>query len=468
MKKLFLYIFLIISSMALVSCYWIAGTSGANLTLNLSGLSVKAPGDRYARIYLVANSRIYPLREDTEYVEIPLAPISNPEIQLTLEDIPVGPLYRVWLSIGTEQSGGWFHTENWAESDTFELSPGQETVVPFSEQELLVSPFEPVGTVMGKKLKDVEHVGGMVYTADSETLYTDLFSALTEIPLEPTYTVNSLTKGLDYSSQWGNQQLWINSNKGILPYVVTVAPYFDTNFSSALGPVSILDSAARNTTVQYQHIVFFRRENGLGGVLILPDFVPTDWTWVNKDYKGITDLIAAYGDSTYSTYNGDAYFASTTGAFRLASDLLTDPDLNKHRTPFSAPSRVISLGLQDINGDGDQIFMGTENGAWYASPTYDASVIGVPQFETGTEGHRILMTSVSDYPHHRAYFSAIYLLIVTMNPSSGSETLSVYPIVAGLPGKMTGMTWQTVTTDDYYLYVSGEEGLVRIYVSPYL
>ena len=59
--------------------------------------------------------------------------------------------------------------------------------MPFSEQELLVSPFEPIGTVMGKNLKDVEHVGGIVYTADSETLYTDLFSALTEIPLEPTY-----------------------------------------------------------------------------------------------------------------------------------------------------------------------------------------------------------------------------------------------------------------------------------------
>ena len=172
MKKLILYTILLVIFMALLSCYWISGNAVSNITLNLSGVSAKGPGDQYARVYLLADNKIYTLREGREYVEI-LIPESNPEIRLTLEDIPIGPTYRVWLSIGTEQSGGWFLTDYWAESKTFELSPGQEIIAPFTEAELFSNPvFQPNWNAMGKSLKGVvvDEVNNII-TADEATMY---------------------------------------------------------------------------------------------------------------------------------------------------------------------------------------------------------------------------------------------------------------------------------------------------------
>ena len=100
------------------------------------------------------------------------------------------------------------------------------------------------------------------------------------------------------------------------------------------------------------------------------------------------------------------------------------------------------------------------------NPAEKAAICLAFQIESGTEGYVTQRTSVSANPYHRAYLSTNFLFIVTVDPSIPSETLAVYPFVAGLPGKVTGMTWQNISANAYYLYISGEEGLTYIYVSP--
>ena len=464
MRRILLATVLILATFSFVSCYWFSSLGKGDVSFTFSEEIAKGDYDFYGRVYLLANGNRFALTGTTEYIQVPLSDMESTTV--VVDGIPVGPEYTALISVVQQRPGGWFSTEGWGKSvNPFHVVPGETISIPMTFQN---SPdFYPASDLlMEKSLKDVEDIGGIIYAADSEKLYTDVFSyPPTEIPIEPTYTINSLSEGLDYTSQYGDPQLWINSNKGILPYVIPAvsAPYFDTNFSTALGPVSVLDSSARRTSVLYQHMAFFRTANGLGGVLIPPSTPPDSWNWINTIHSGITDLFVAYG---YSLYQGDAYYAASGGAFRLASDFLTDPDLNKHRTLFSAPSPIISLGLQDISGDGDMIFMGTENGAWSAGPTYDASVISTPKIESGIENFKIYKTAVSEYPYHRAYLSTNYLFIVTVNPAIPSETLSVYPFVSGLPGRITGMTWQYVSGNAYYLFISGEEGLVYRYVLP--
>jgi len=458
MKKLIVYMALILVSIALLSCYWISGNAVANVTLNLSGVSAKGLDDRYARVYLLANNKIYALREGREYVEIQI-PGSNPEIRLTLEDIPVGPTYRVWLSIGWEQGGGWFLTDYWAESNPFELSPGQETIVPFTEAELFINPvFQPVWDVMGKSLKGVVvDEFSTIITADEETVHSEfsLFSVFNHTDLPTGYTVNSIDLGVDVQNP-NNTQAWLNTNLGILPFFDLT---FDTNFSSALGPVSVLGSAGREVGGS-DAVAWFFREGGLGSVDISSDISlsPATWQWVNLGSAPVYDCLVAYPE--------DGYFATSEGAFRLPRAFLQDPtpSIEEHKIPLSTPGRVLSWGLIDQSGDGDTLFMGTEKGAWYVqmnSGEFDSA----PKLEPGTAGHAIRMMAISDFfPTFKAYLSDSYIFIW----NGAASTWSRFPLCAGLPGRTTGMAWFKYVTVavQTFLVVAGEEGLTYFQVDP--
>ena len=46
-----------------------------------------------------------------------------------------------------------------------------------------------------------------------------------------------------------------------------------------------------------------------------------------------------------------------------------------------------------------------------------------------------------------------------MTPGKGGQM--VYPLCAGFPGRITGMTWlYSPVAGNYYLIISGDEGLV--------
>jgi len=454
MKKIIVYTLLLMLAAALPSCYWISGYSVADLTLNLSTPSAKGPDDRYARVWLIADNKIYPLREASKFVEIPLAANSNPEIQLTLEDIPVGPAYRVWLALGREQSGGWFLTDGWAESQSFKLAAGENTRVPFTEEDLFaITPFQPVWELMGKSLKGVVvDQFDTIVTAEWEAVYSASGgpSSFASTTVPGGHAINSLDAGIDVDSP--DQVLaWLNTNRGIVPFNDLT---FDTDFSSSLGSVSVLGSAARETSGG--STAWFFRDGGLGGAYIDLDIAwnPASWNWANLESERVYDCI--------TDFPGNGFFATSGGAFKLPREFLLDssPSIDENKVQLDTPAKVFSWGLVDQFGDGDTLLMGTADGAWSVQMN-DGVFQGAAVREPNTAGHAIRLIAVADYPPvFKAYLSDSDLFI--WNGAAGSW--SRFPLCAGLPGKITGMAWLRIVTVPVidYLIVSGEEGLVYL------
>jgi hypothetical protein len=159
---------------------------------------------------------------------------------------------------------------------------------------------------------------------------------------------------------------------------------------------------------------------------------------------------------------GFAYFATDKGAFRFRGEYLTKlnlgetPNVADYTDAFTAPSMIISLGL--INPEVELLLMGTDNGVYEASTVSGPEVIGTPFLVDGTQGYPIRkIATYYNSPTYAAYLSDAYLFVWDGNLG----VLEKYPLCAGLPGKITGMAWYySAVAGNYYLIVSGDEGLV--------
>ena len=455
MKKPIKISALLLLPILLVSCGLFANFGKADVRIDIAPVASAGIGDTYARIYMNADGKLFPLDAENGYLAALVSEFEPTTI--IIEGIPVGPSYQVLMSIGSQQDG-WFDTWEWGESAEFTLEPGVNTPVSMSMQG---SPFGNTFDLAGKSLVDVEVVGGTIYTAEAGTLWdsTSLFSTFNPTPIEPGYTANSLTEGIDFGT--GSARLWINSNKGVLPFYVTVAPVFDTAFSVKLGAVPVLDSATRPSGSD--HVVYFRRSGGLGGTFVFSDVPdsPELWEWVNLDSEEVYDLI------TLSSMDGsDGYFAAPGGSFRLPQPFLQDatPTIAEHKLPLKPPAKVLSWELMyDNYGDGDLLFLGTEDGAWQVSINGGFWEPASLQRIAGTEGEAILMTETFTSAGYQfaAFLSPTALYLYTsMGPS-----LTRYPLAAGLPGGVTGMDFTVEFGSSVYLMISSEEGLFYVYVT---
>jgi hypothetical protein len=315
--------------------------------------------------------------------------------------------------------------------------------------------FEPVSSMMGKSLRGVVvDSANVIITADERMMYYGYdLSTFTPKDLPDGYTVNTIDLGVDAESPSGIW-VWFNTNRGILPNVDLV---FDEDFSTKLGAVSVRGSAGRGTELGGP-AVWFYRDGGLGGAYIDPDIAwnPASWSWVNLASDHVYDCLVAYP--------GDGYFATSGGLYHLPTAFLQDstPDIEEYKKPLAAPGRVFSLGLIDQNGDGDTLFMGTDDGVWYQQIDM-GEFTGSLQREPNTAGHSFQIIAISDFwPTFKAYLSDSYLFIY--NGTSGSW--SQFPLCAGLPGNIWGMTWVELggTTVYKYLVVAGSEGMTYLLV----
>jgi hypothetical protein len=219
---------------------------------------------------------------------------------------------------------------------------------------------------------------------------------------------------------------------------------FQPAFSSALpGSRDILESESFFDG-QYNEL-FFRRANGLGG------YSASTSTWVNLDVSGVLDMAAS---------NNNAYFATTSGAFALPPAFLQDstPTLAEHKMPLPlVPADTVSLCFSTSD---NTLYMGTEDGVYMATVTESVgaspSVNMTSAIPIGnTAGQKINYIAVSpNSTNHQAFLSDYWLYIRKFG------TVYEIPFFAVLPGKPTGMSWDS----NYVLYISGTEGLSAVNV----
>ena len=463
MKKpsILLTISAIVLVLGLTSCYWVFDSGLGSLQLDLSALSAKGPGVPSARIYLIANNLLHPLGDGVDYVQVGY----NQVTEITLEDIPVGPTYRVAVSMGYTEPG-WFDTHYWAESADFEIFPGAKTAVVFDTDDFDFSedPFNPVQydpeNMMDKKLIDVEVYGSSVYAADSAKLY-ELPNYAPYSPLGIIETnapggqsINSVSIAAD---DWASFALCANTNRDIYSYFGYPSSFFNSIATTdTLEPVSILDSSAG--TFSSDRLIFFRGADSWGGTFAPGETSAFDWKWAIQSSDRVTDMVVS------NDADANAYFATAGGAFRVKGDYLYEvstggsPNLNAYKTGFNAPSPIISLELVEVGFTAlvVNLVMGTENGVWEATLASDPDVINQPTQRDGTQGFRIRQIAASNYtnPYFIAYLSDAYLFVW----NDLDKELYRFPIAAGLPGRITGMAWFD-TGSAYCLLVSGENGL---------
>ncbi|NOY07371.1 MAG: hypothetical protein GXP33_00815, partial [Spirochaetes bacterium] len=333
MKKLIKYaVFFtaLISLVFLYSCYVSSsfGNSGIRLhfTNSYTASSARALGDTSnstARVYLLdSNNAVFPLGESTEYKQ---SVISSTGTDVTLDNIPAGSGYRVLISIGSLSADGIFlNVAQYGQSEPVSISSGSTADVSIT---LTPSPFSKY--LKGKELMGVKinPEDNSIYAADSANLYIGTDPGSMEnnsLSLPASYEVQSLSIGkvINGSGTIINQ-VWLNTNKGILPY--NGSP-FNTAFSTNLidnGDVNILDSGALDISATSPAVsVFYQIDGGLGGVYITDSTkdTPGAWDWLNID---LSDVISGQPVSGFYITDNYAYFATKLGAFRLSADIIT-------------------------------------------------------------------------------------------------------------------------------------------------
>jgi hypothetical protein len=459
MKKAIICIAVALSVVLLASCYWVSGFNSGSVRLDLSALGSKGLYDRYARIWLVADKKIYPLGQDKDYIQ-KLIP-GYEEVTVTLEDIPVGPTYRVWLSVVTQEVDG-FSTYKWAESVAFPLSAGSEVAVIFDVGDLNSSPFTPIIdtdgelTRLDKGLKDVESYFGTIYATDGAKLYEitsfNTSPYIVSIDAPANHVINSVSKGINGSLL---DSPVANTNRGIVSYNGDGSFDPPPPVSDSLGSLSVLNSAVGYYPGSFDPVLFFRSAYSWGGTAPYVEASPGDFIWLNQSSGKVFDL------QVTNDLSGYAYFATENGAFRFQGEYLAKltsgetPNVDDYKDAFRAPARILSLGL--MNPEGEMLLMGTENGVYEAWTIWGPEIISTPYIVDGTQGYRIRKIATNSSPAFAAYLSDAYLFVWDGNQG----ILEKYPLCAGFPGRITGMTWYyTAVSGDCFLIIAGDEGLV--------
>jgi len=459
MKLLKVFAAVLVSAVALSSCYWTSNLGQGGLTIDFSQIQSKQAGD-VVRVYLLADGKLFSTGGGVPFsAQVVIAPYPD-ETKVSIQGLPVGPQYQALLGVGP-MSGGVFAPNSYGKSGLFQVSPGTDTTVPVSLNSLYT--FNGIyfsSELMGKNLKGAVGAGSFsAYTAEDSKLYltnlyydgalfTYVLSVISSYDLiaDPNGDgVNSFrVNGLADDGAGLASDAFISAPNGVLPFnftaVAVPAWTFQPTFSSTLGgSKDILESADFFDGTYYDF--FFRRANGLGGFSTLAS------SWVNLDVPGVLDLAVS---------DKNAYFATESGAFALPPGFLTDstPTLAGHKVPFSAPADVVSL---DFSPSSSFLFMGTTNGVWEAFVDEASGVnVGTATQIPETAGQKIEHIAVSRYnPSVNQAFLSNYWLYIRHY-----TTVYEIPFFAVLPGKPTGMAWDSSGV----LYISGTEGLSSVYV----
>jgi len=486
MKKLIKYtVFFaaLISLVFLYSCYVSSSFGNSGIRLHLTGdsystSSARALGDTSnstARVYLLdSNNAVFPLGESTEYKE---SPISSTGKDVTLDNIPAGSGYRVLISIGSLTDGIFLNVTQYGQSEPVSISSGSTADVNIILKSSPFSEYLKGKEIMGVKINPTDN---QVYAAGPDSLYkgTDPGSMESKPlpPADPSYEVQSLSIGKVISGTGIIDQVWLNTNKGILPYD---GSSFNTNFSKNLiagSDVTILDSGALDLSITAPVVsVFYQIDGGLGGVYITDSTkdTPGEWNWLNID---LSDVISGQPVSGFYITDNYAYFATKLGAFRLSAEIIKAyndnvtniPDLMDYADFFSVTDSKGEIPIVSLAGytSGSDVYLviGTERGAYTVKLTESGTDVfaatAAPELVNGTAGYNITKIAALDATHI-ALLSDRDLFI------SNGSTVTHYPFNSGLPGtltpsgkpgKLTDLTWFNSTE----LLISGTEGLVGI------
>ena len=444
---------ILITGLLLAGCYAPVSDGVGSVGIRLPDTSSTGePSDQsVARIYLLNEIALVSIGETTPYKVVE---IESEENEVSIGPVPSGPGYQVILVLGDDVAdpvaGGdatIFVPELYAVSEPFAVIAGQATPVPL---EPVPSPFGHESGVFGENLVGITLVGGSFYTASAGDAGSEAFQLDAGLGV----TASASLPGDEIATSIGIGALigpgtvpWINTDKGIIPYVGgTLELDFDLDYPSDFPPV--LDSGAFLSGGDL--FGWFQVDGGLGGVY---DAAPAgDKQWLTDidlssfiSGQPISDLVV---DS--STGEIEGYFASKLGAFKAPERILTE-DINTVQGILEASSffevvideeKATITELALVAGT-DDLYLGTNRGVVSVLKTdLDPATIPYSNLVTESLGRTAILTD--------------HFLIVS---STGGAPYTMLPIYAGIVTAPTGLFLDDGTG---VVLIAGETGIATL------
>jgi len=478
MKKIKITALLLIAALILA----LAGCANMNkatddIGIDLSGAISRAIGTdiNTVRVWLVADGT-------NNFVELDQSEftISAANSTITLNNIPVGPTYTIYLTLGT-LSGDVFTAVQTANGEV-SVAGGVDNSLSISASALkTVNP-----SLTGKNLKAVLQAGGVTYAIDESNLY---YGGTTK-PAPAGYKFNDLDLGIN-----GDLFLSANADNGqaIVRFDVagsTLDPSYSAGLpaESSTTSVNILSSTIFNTAepgADNDFQAIFSQLNAGFIINIYDEAAPSnEWTPIDieallseagSEAPGLQlsgELIKGIAVVQKGTDTAWFYLATKLGNFRKAvswaADAVVAEDFGEDFISGSAvlKDRLI-LNIDHVNRNSvDYLFIGTDNGL-YSSKVQTSTDTSLPPITNeavipATSGERVELIAAG--PTYTACVTALNLIIVSGDKAAKiafNEGLPSTGLLNGDAG-ITGLEWKDADT----LIVSGSNGLVEIETAP--
>ncbi len=487
MNKTKLSILLLVSAiiMLLTSCGGMGVETTDNVTIDLSSVISRSTAVvNYAKIVLIPEGTVtpYPISDAEAFQAI------KSDGSITISNIPVGPVYKVYISVGTGTKEAF--TVNSTVKATVAVTGGATTNATATAKTLSSRGISQIAAYTGKSVKGAAIAGGTFYTvsAAGDKFYHGV-SALYETAAAG-FTFNNVDTGLGnaviISAANSDGYGFVNYDDGLnYEYAAGLAADFGGAINVLNADVFWDDDALVQMTVGH-----------LDGGLVLhmlikddPATIDTDESvneWMPVDLsalleetglslsgqliKGIT-VVKKY-DSSNELSALWVYMISKVGNFRIQVPLNDEGmDLDTNGDGETSMDEMMAI-FQDFitdgpldartilnitNPAGDILYIGTDSGLYKASAT-DLIENMNPTLVGATSGKRIkYLTSTDDYT---ACVTPLELLIINNNDPAKVAKIDFnegLPVSGLLTEGVTGLAW-----DGDVLYVSGNYGVSTV------
>ena len=398
MKKISILIITAAVLAALFSCE-VMSTASGSISMDFSSVLEKAVSSSAdtARVWIVPDGMnsfydLNPAEDSVDYFETALTDTAD-GASFTIDGIPAGISYDVYVTIGTKDSEGLFTALQTANSAAPVYVAGTGSSSGALTAETAVA--SQITAMTGKNMVGVVYTNSTLYSADSTKLYYGASKAsLTG------YSFNSITEGKYWDGASTEPAVFISTDtssagtrNGIIAYD-TVADSMHTAFSDGIN--STLISASTLSVIDTNifdldpdtHEVFISQLNA--GIMInYYDYAAGSSYWSSVD---LSDLVSDLGVTLEGRLvrdmlvvdidgsNGWVYFLSKAGNYRVnvsyengPSDTETYSDYFP-KPPLATEASMYEERIYSIEEAAGTLYFGTSDGIWTADVGTDEAL----------------------------------------------------------------------------------------------
>ncbi len=474
MKKMKLTGFLLISAIILLfsSCGAMMVEDAENVSIDLSSVVSKGVGS-WAKIWLFPEGTITPVNlGEYAYQEV------GADKAIEIYKIPVGPVYKIFISLGTEKTDGTFVLDR-TFNGKVTVTGGTATEAPVTEVKFGERGITPIASyTTGDTYNGIAVVDGEFYTISEDGKYLYYGTSRTPVAAPAGFTFNSVTEGYQDKAVISSAH---NAGEGFITYNGAYDDAFADGLATKLNnKVDILSADVFWDDTEQIELIVGHTEGGL--ILSAQDYEKGFHEWKPVDLKPFLDDagiplkgqvikgITVINKSAGETKSLWVYMVSKIGNFRIKLDFTdTGFDLGTDENAIFELFEDFVTGRDPLDAravldidtpDGSSLFIGTDKGLYKASASENISDMLKPDaVPVAAQNKRVSMIACGD--NYTACVTPLELLLLKeVNGSIVTASIAFnegLPVSGLLTGAVTGLDW-----NGDILYIAGNYGVTAV------